>query len=162
MAQQVDQPIAALLTDLKARGLFDDTLVLFTCEFGRTPFSQGSDGRDHNPTGFSLWLAGGGVKRGFACKLKNWWELKGVMPLANRQFPTGHGSHATPSEIAITQWGYPDAIKSANYAPQVAPTNSTTARCSSSDSSFVARARYAAVSKTVIHEAATAHTTPLA
>jgi hypothetical protein len=64
MAQQVDQPIAGLLTDLKARGLFDDTLVLWTGEFGRTPFSQGSDGRDHNPTGFSLWLAGGGVRGG--------------------------------------------------------------------------------------------------
>ena len=63
-----------------------------------------------------------GVKRGFACKLKNWWELKGVMALASRQFPTGHGSHATPSEIAVTQWGYPDAIKSANNAPQIAPT----------------------------------------
>jgi creatinine amidohydrolase len=63
-----------------------------------------------------------GRNRGFACKLKNWWELPGVMALASRQFPTGHGSHATPSEIAVTQWGYPDAIKSANYAPQVAPT----------------------------------------
>jgi creatinine amidohydrolase/Fe(II)-dependent formamide hydrolase-like protein len=63
-----------------------------------------------------------GRNRGFACKLKNWWELPGVMALANRQFPTGHGSHATPSEIAVTQWGYPDAIKSANYAPQIAPT----------------------------------------
>lgn len=60
--------------------------------------------------------------RGFACKLKNWWELKGVMALANRQFPTGHGSHATPSEIAVTQWAYPDHIKTANYAPQIAPT----------------------------------------
>jgi len=63
-----------------------------------------------------------GRHRGFACKLKNWWELKGVMAIAQRQFPTGHGSHATPSEIAVTQWAYPDAIKSANYAPQVAPT----------------------------------------
>jgi len=63
-----------------------------------------------------------GRPREFACKLKNWWDLQGVMPLANRQFPTGHGSHATPSEIAITQWAYPDAIKAANYAPQVAPT----------------------------------------
>ena len=60
--------------------------------------------------------------RGFACRLKNWWDLKGVMPLAQRQFPSGHGSHATPSEIAITQWAYPDHIKAANYAPQVAPT----------------------------------------
>ena len=63
-----------------------------------------------------------GGKRGFACKLKNWWDLKGVLSLANRQFPVGHGSHATPSEIAVTQWAYPDAIKNANYAPQIAPT----------------------------------------
>lgn len=63
-----------------------------------------------------------GRERGFACKLKNWWELRGVNALANRQFPTGHGSHATPSEIAVTQWAYPDSIKTANYAPQIAPT----------------------------------------
>jgi len=63
-----------------------------------------------------------GRPRGFALKLKNWWDLRGVMSLAQRQFPTGHGSHATPSEIAITQWAYPEAIKAANYAPQVAPT----------------------------------------
>jgi creatinine amidohydrolase/Fe(II)-dependent formamide hydrolase-like protein len=63
-----------------------------------------------------------GRPRGYALKLKNWWDLRGVMPLANRQFPTGHGSHATPSEIAVTQWAYPEAIKAANYAPQVAPT----------------------------------------
>jgi hypothetical protein len=66
MANQVDQPIAALLTDLKARGLLDTTLVIFAGEFGRTPFSQGSNGRDHNPYGFSVWLAGGGVKGGSA------------------------------------------------------------------------------------------------
>jgi hypothetical protein len=66
MARQVDQGIAALMTDLKQRGLFDDTLILFTGEFGRTPFSQGSDGRDHNPYGFSAWIAGGGVKGGTA------------------------------------------------------------------------------------------------
>lgn len=64
MARQVDQPIAALVRDLKARGLLDETLVIFSGEFGRTPFSQGSDGRDHNPFGFSLWLAGGGIKGG--------------------------------------------------------------------------------------------------
>ncbi len=64
MARQVDKPIAALVRDLKARGLLDETLVIFSGEFGRTPFSQGSDGRDHNPFGFSLWLAGGGIKGG--------------------------------------------------------------------------------------------------
>ena len=66
MANQVDQGIAALIRDLKARGLFDETLILFSGEFGRTPFSQGSDGRDHNPFGFSLWLAGGGIRGGTA------------------------------------------------------------------------------------------------
>lgn len=64
MALQVDQPIAGLLKDLKARGLLDETLVIWAGEFGRTPFSQGSDGRDHNPYGFSIWMAGGGIKGG--------------------------------------------------------------------------------------------------
>jgi hypothetical protein len=63
-ARAVDQPIAALLKDLKARGLLDHTLVVWAGEFGRTPFSQGSSGRDHNPFGFSIWLAGGGVRGG--------------------------------------------------------------------------------------------------
>lgn len=66
MARQVDQPIAALLKDLKQRGMLKDTIVIFSGEFGRTPFSQGSDGRDHNPYGFSLWVAGGGFKPGMA------------------------------------------------------------------------------------------------
>ena len=63
-ARAVDQPIAALLQDLYQRGLLDTTLVVCAGEFGRTPFAQGSDGRDHNPHGFSVWLAGGGVKGG--------------------------------------------------------------------------------------------------
>jgi hypothetical protein len=63
-ALAVDQGIGALLTDLKQRGLFQETLVVWSGEFGRTPFAQGADGRDHNPFGFSLWLAGGGVKGG--------------------------------------------------------------------------------------------------
>ena len=63
-ARAVDQPIAALLRDLRARGLLDSTLVVWSGEFGRTPFAQGKDGRDHNPQGFSLWLAGAGVKGG--------------------------------------------------------------------------------------------------
>ncbi|MCM8541619.1 MAG: DUF1501 domain-containing protein [Lentisphaeraceae bacterium] len=61
----VDQPVAALIQDLKQRGLLEDTLVVWTGEFGRTPFSQGS-GRDHNPFGFTSWMAGGGVKAGFS------------------------------------------------------------------------------------------------
>ena len=64
MAQQVDQPIAGLIRDLKQRGLFEETLIVWAGEFGRTPFAQGSDGRDHNPFGFSVWLAGGGIKGG--------------------------------------------------------------------------------------------------
>jgi Protein of unknown function (DUF1501) len=63
-ARQTDQPIAALLKDLKARGLLEDTLVLWGGEFGRTPTSEGAKGRDHNNRGFSVWLAGGGVKGG--------------------------------------------------------------------------------------------------
>lgn len=61
----VDQPISALIQDLKQRGLLEDTLVVWTGEFGRTPFSQGT-GRDHNPFGFTSWMAGGGVKKGFS------------------------------------------------------------------------------------------------
>ncbi|MEW6161197.1 MAG: DUF1501 domain-containing protein [Verrucomicrobiota bacterium] len=65
-AQEVDQPIAALLHDLAALGLLNDTLVLWGGEFGRTPTAQGNDGRDHNPHGFTMWLAGGGIKAGFS------------------------------------------------------------------------------------------------
>jgi len=64
LCAQTDRPVAGLLTDLKQRGLLDDTLVVWCTEFGRTPGAQGSDGRDHHPYGFSVWLAGGGVKGG--------------------------------------------------------------------------------------------------
>jgi hypothetical protein len=63
-ALEVDKPIAGLLQDLKRRGLLKDTLVLWGGEFGRTPVAQGTDGRDHNPHGYTMWLAGGGVKPG--------------------------------------------------------------------------------------------------
>jgi hypothetical protein len=63
-AKAVDQPIAALLEDLQQRSLLDSTLIIWSGEFGRTPFAQGSDGRDHNPFGFSIWMAGGGIKGG--------------------------------------------------------------------------------------------------
>ena len=60
----VDQPIAGLLKDLKARGLLDDTLVIWGGEFGRTPTAESNDGREHHPFGFTMWLAGGGIKGG--------------------------------------------------------------------------------------------------
>ena len=65
-AAEVDKPIAGLLQDLKSRGLLEDTLVLWGGEFGRTPTAQGNNGRDHNPHGFTMWMAGGGVKGGCA------------------------------------------------------------------------------------------------
>ena len=61
---QVDRPIAGLLTDLRRRGLLEQTLIVWGGEFGRTPMSEKGDGRDHNPTGFTMWMAGGGVKGG--------------------------------------------------------------------------------------------------
>jgi hypothetical protein len=65
-AREVDRPIAALLQDMKARGLLEDTLVVWGGEFGRTPTAQGSDGRDHNPEAFTMWMAGAGVKPGLS------------------------------------------------------------------------------------------------
>ena len=65
-ASEVDKPIAGFLTDLKSRGLLEDTLVLWGGEFGRTPTAEASDGRDHNPHGFTMWMAGAGVKGGYA------------------------------------------------------------------------------------------------
>jgi hypothetical protein len=66
LSLQTDKPCAALLADLKARGLLDETLVVWATEFGRTPGSQSGDGRDHHPYGFSVWMAGGGIKGGMA------------------------------------------------------------------------------------------------
>ena len=66
LAAACDKPIAGLLTDLKARGMLEDTLVLWGGEFGRTPTMQGKDGRDHNPHAFTIWMAGGGVRPGFS------------------------------------------------------------------------------------------------
>jgi len=63
-SRSIDRPVAGLLRDLKQRGLLDETLVIWCGEFGRTPFAQGTNGRDHNPFGFSIWMAGGGVRGG--------------------------------------------------------------------------------------------------
>jgi hypothetical protein len=86
----VDQPIAALVKDLKARGLLDETLVVWSGEFGRAPFVQGKDGRDHNPYGFSLWLAGGGVKGGMTFGATDEYGYRAVENIL-----TIHDLHAT-------------------------------------------------------------------
>ncbi len=76
--QTVDQPIAALIKDLKRTGLLESTLVVWAGEFGRTPFAQGDDGRDHNPFGFTVWMAGGGVKGGVSVGETDEWGYKAV------------------------------------------------------------------------------------
>ncbi len=76
--RSVDQPIAALLQDLEGRGLLEDTLVVWAGEFGRTPFAQGSDGRDHNPFGFTVWMAGGGIRGGVSYGETDDWGYKAV------------------------------------------------------------------------------------
>ena len=73
-----DQPTAALLADLEQRGLLDDTLVLFGSEFGRLPTAQGPDGRDHNITGYPMWMAGAGVKKGFSHGATDEYGLRAV------------------------------------------------------------------------------------
>jgi hypothetical protein len=78
MAARVDKPIAGLLKDLKSRGLLKDTLVVWCSEFGRTPMSQGGKGRDHNPYGYTMWLAGGGVKGGQAIGATDEFGLRAV------------------------------------------------------------------------------------
>src|SRR2546423_11945854 len=76
--QSVDQPVATLLADLEQRGLLDDTLVLFGSEFGRMPTAQNPDGRDHNITGYPMWLAGAGVKKGFPYGATDEYGLRAV------------------------------------------------------------------------------------
>ena len=89
-AIHVDQPIMALVKDLKARGMLDRTLVLWSGEFGRAPFVQGSDGRDHNPFGFSLWMAGGGIKDGVTYGETDEYGYRAIEKIS-----TVHDLHAT-------------------------------------------------------------------
>jgi len=92
---EIDQPIAALLADLKQRGMLDETLVLWGGEFGRTPYAQNGDGRDHNAKGFTMWMAGGGVKGGlsYGSTDENGGEaVEGVMDI--------HDLHATILHLA--------------------------------------------------------------
>ena len=89
-ALAVDQPIAGLLSDLRRRGLLDQTLVVWSGEFGRTPFAQGGTGRDHNQLGFSLWMAGGGIKKGITYGATDEWGYR-----ATENTLTIHDLHAT-------------------------------------------------------------------
>ena len=89
-ALAVDQPISALLKDLKQRGMLADTLVVWAGEFGRTPFAQGKNGRDHNQFGFTVWLAGGGVKPGTIYGATDEWGYKAIENRAEM-----HDLHAT-------------------------------------------------------------------
>ncbi len=89
-ARKMDQPAAALLVDLKARGLLDDTLLVWTTEFGRMPFSQGSVGRDHNGGTFVSWFAGAGVRPGVALGQSDEWSWKAVEDVT-----TSYDFHAT-------------------------------------------------------------------
>jgi hypothetical protein len=90
MCRKTDQPIAALLIDLKARGLLDQTLVVWGSEFGRTPLAEGKNGRDHHPYAFSMWMAGGGIKGGKAIGTSDEFGLR-----AQEQKKDVHDVHAT-------------------------------------------------------------------
>ena len=103
----------------------DWTLSLHAHGFDRIYWLNGHGGNAHTlEAAFAAIYADhsfAGRDPGLALRLRNWWELPGVMALIGRLFPTGHGHHATPSEIAITQFAYPEAVKRAAYAPAVAP-----------------------------------------
>ena len=88
-SEEVDGPCAALITDLKRRGMLDETLILFGSEFGRTPMAQGN-GRDHHMKGFSMWLAGGGIKGGMSYGSTDELGYNAVDPIV-----TVHDLHAT-------------------------------------------------------------------
>ena len=90
LGYSVDRPVAALIKDLKSRGLLDDTMVHWASEFGRMPCSQGSKGRDHNPFGYTTWLAGGGVRGGVSYGATDEWSYKAVDKPTN-----GYDIHAT-------------------------------------------------------------------
>lgn len=90
MGASMDRPAAALIRDLKARGLLDDTIVIWTTEFGRMPCSQGSLGRDHNPHTFTSWLAGGGIKGGVTHGVSDEWSFRAV-----EHVTTSYDLHAT-------------------------------------------------------------------
>ena len=90
LGTMIDRPIAGLIKDLKRRGMLDDTIILWTTEFGRMPCAQGSKGRDHNPFGFTSWLCGGGIKGGVSHGATDQWSFRAV-----EDQTTGYDLHAT-------------------------------------------------------------------
>jgi uncharacterized protein (DUF1501 family) len=94
MCAATDLPIAGLLLDLKARGLLDDTLILWNTEFGRMPFAQSSEGRDHNGGTFVAWMAGAGVRPGVAFGQSDEWSWK-----AAHDITTTYDFHATALQL---------------------------------------------------------------
>lgn len=90
MCRATDRPVAGLLRDLRARGLMEDTLVLWNTEFGRMPFSQEGEGRDHNGGTFVGWMAGAGIRAGAAVGESDPWSWR-----AERDVATPHDLHAT-------------------------------------------------------------------
>ena len=105
LCARTDQPSAALVRDLKQRGLLDETIVLWTGEFGRLPVSQGTDGRDHNRHGFSLWLAGGGFKPGYVHGATDDFGYKSVtdvVPVFDLQATLLHALGPRPSQAHVS------------------------------------------------------------
>ena len=104
LARQTDQPIGTLLADLKRRGLLDETLVVWATEFGRTPGSQHGNGRDHHPYGFTVWMAGGGIRGGM---IHGATDEVGFHAVENRHYVTDihatvlHQLGLNPHELAI-------------------------------------------------------------
>ena len=113
VAKQIDQPIAGLLADLQQHGLLDETLVVWTGEFGRTPMMQGDKGRNHSSMGFTVWLAGGGVKSGFS-----YGETDGIGLVAEKDPVSVSQLHATiltalglrPDDLFFEHNGRPERL----------------------------------------------------
>jgi hypothetical protein len=113
LCAKTDQPCAALVQDLKQRGLLDSTIVLWTGEFGRLPVSQGADGRDHNRHAFSLWLAGGGFKRGYvhgATDDFGYKAVKDVVRVADLHATLLHALGLDHEQLTYPHSGRPDSL----------------------------------------------------
>ncbi len=138
---EVDRPIAGLLKDLKARGLLEDTLVLWGGEFGRTPTSEGDDGRDHNPHGYTMWMAGGGIKNGMVLRQDRRLRLlfgreEGPRPRPARDHPPPARSRPHPADLPIRRPGLPPDRRPRRSRPRDPELIPTWAACSAAGESL--------------------------